>query len=310
MTNHRNIEIFVATRLDDVPPGCVRYVSVDGSVPGASVTWDHHRTGELINLDAMPDEFDPTPFDGVCTTLADADAVSSAVAFLLGGKARVPAHELRVLLSASHWCDHLAPHPALDGEINRLGRGLLDAIDGEMRAGGAPTSASFAAAVRRLTAAIEAGEVLPYSDRFEVQRARAEALDRDGRIVRRGAVAVVDTRGLDGVDPLATYERHRCPVSVLVGTHPRGGPRYTVGTNPLVHERVADVTAALRALGAAEFAHGPPALSPEPVAGSENWGGRRTVFGSPWNYGSRLGVDEVVATVAAALNLSLDDATT
>ena len=71
---------FVATRREDVPVGLVRYVSVDGSVPGAAVTWDHHVTGECINLDAMPETFDACGFDGVGTTLADLDAAASAVA--------------------------------------------------------------------------------------------------------------------------------------------------------------------------------------------------------------------------------------
>lgn len=58
---------------------------------------------------------------------------------------------------------------------------------------------------------------------------------------------------------------------------------------------------ALRALARAEHAHGPPALAPDPVPGAENWGGRATVFGSPWNYGSRLEPAEVAGIVERAL---------
>jgi len=60
---------------------------------------------------------------------------------------------------------------------------------------------------------------------------------------------------------------------------------------------------ALAALGAVEFSHGPPCLAPEPVPGSENWGGRQRVFGSPWNYGSRIVPSQVVVIVAKALGL-------
>ena len=84
-----------------------------------------------------------------------------------------------------------------------------------------------------------------------------------------------------------------------------GGLRYTVGTNPFVADRPRDLLAALSALAAAEHGHGPPALSPVPAAGNETWGGRKTVFGSPWNYGSRLTVDEVLALLAATLGLRL-----
>ncbi|MFN7145631.1 MAG: hypothetical protein ACK4YP_17780, partial [Myxococcota bacterium] len=62
-----------------------------------------------------------------------------------------------------------------------------------------------------------------------------------------------------------------------------------------------DLVLVLAALAAAEFAHGPPARAPSATPGSENWGGRREVGGSPWNYGSRLGVEEVVGALRAAL---------
>ncbi len=67
----RLLRIFIATRAEAVPRECRRFLSVDGSVPGYAVRWDHHATGEHINLDAMPERFDPSDYDGVGTTLAD-----------------------------------------------------------------------------------------------------------------------------------------------------------------------------------------------------------------------------------------------
>ena len=295
---HHHLTIFVATRQEDVPAGCVRYLSVDGSVPGHAVRWDHHVTGERINLEAMPDRFEASAYDGVGTTFADVDALASVVAVLFGGQAELPGEARAVLESASFWCDHLRAHPAHDAETNRLGRGLLDAIDAELegdrRASG---SEKFARLARDLAGRIAAGEPLPFLDAWPEQLGRAREVQRAGKLQFRGAVALVDLRDAPEIDPAAIYALHDCPVSVHVKNHEAGGPRYTVGVHPGVEAAPQDIRAALAALAQAEFAHGPPALSPEPQPGSENWGGRARVFGSPWNYGSRLSPDEVVEIV-------------
>ena len=297
------MRIFVATRRVDVPDGLVHYASVDGSVPGAAVTWDHHRTGEGINLDAMPDVFDPTGFDGVGTTLADADAAASVVAFLMGGRSRLPAATRAVLESASHWCDHLAPHPAHDSATNALGRGLREHLDAALGLKEA-RARNFESVCKQLHAVVASGGPLPFREVDPRVDEAARALVTSGRLHGTEAVALLDLTGGLSVDPLATYSLHRAPVSVLVDDHPKGGVRYTVGTNPYVDPRPTDLGPALRALAVAEFAYGPPCLAPEPVPGSENWGGRATVFGSPWNFGSRLSADEVVHIVQSALGLN------
>ena len=105
------MKVFVATRLEDVPEGIRRYASVDGSVPGAEVVWDHHVTGERINLDAMPPVIDLKGLEGVGTTLADTDALASVVVLLCGGASGVDPAVLGVLRAASHRCDHLVAAP-------------------------------------------------------------------------------------------------------------------------------------------------------------------------------------------------------
>jgi hypothetical protein len=296
--------VFVATRAEDVPAGCARYISVDGAVPGASLTWDHHQTGERINLEAMPDEFDASDYQGVGTTLPDADALSSVVAVIAGGKARLPGGARAVLESASFWCDHLRGHPEHDPETNRLGRGLLDAIDlriGSLRRAGA--TPVFAALAGELGRAIVDGSPLPFVDTWTEQLELGERVVQQGCLTTHGSVALVDLRGLPRVDPAALYARHQCPVAVHVERHDDGGPRYTVGTHPGVASAPDDLRPALAALARAEYAKGAPALSPEFGPGTENWGGRARVFGSPWNYGSRLTPEQVVATVRDALGL-------
>lgn len=293
--------IFVATSLEQIPAGTVRFASVDGTVPGAAVVWDHHRSGEPVNLDAMPAVVDPTAFDGVATTLADADAVISAAVFLLGGTVAIDSAHLPVLRSAAHWCDHLLAAPGDSESLAAAGLGLSRAIDAELGAGHARRD-HFGAAVHWLTALLKRKETLPCAPVPPQEAELAERLEGERRIhVDAAPVALVDLQGFPSVPPLACYGKHRCPVAVTVDVHPHGGVRYTVGVNPFVPERPTDLGAALAALAAVEYAKGPPARSPEPIAGNENWGGRATVFGSPWNYGSRLTPEQVVAVVRKAL---------
>ncbi len=293
MIIHRHLVIFVATRARDTPRG--RLISVDGSVPGAEITWDHHVTGEPINLDAMPELFDASGFDGVGTTMVDTDAVASVVAVLAGGKGRLDPHVRRVLEAASHRCDHLAPHPSVSAEENRLGRGLDAWVVAAMRKG---------MPLARICRRVAKGRTLPWLNPDDGEaEARVDDLERTGRLRASGRIAVVDLRGVDGVPVDLLYARHDRPVMVLLDYHPVSGSRYTVGVNPRV-PHPADLSPALHALAAAEHAHGRPCLAPDPVAGSENWGGRQAVFGSPWNYGSRLDLGVVVQIVAVALGLA------
>ena len=50
-----SLAIFIATQREAVLADCSRYLSVDGSVRGFATRWDHHVTGETINLDATAD---------------------------------------------------------------------------------------------------------------------------------------------------------------------------------------------------------------------------------------------------------------
>lgn len=292
--------LFVATRLEDVPPGLVRYASVDGSVPGASATWDHHVTGEPISLDALPRRVSLEGFDGLGTTLADTDAIVGAAVLLLGGLDAIPARSLSILRAASYWCDHLRGAPDVDGELDRLGRGLHErCVRQLLRGTRAESTRFFAELVRELELALTRGEALPY---LEPAPSSAPDLRARRRLHEHGPVALVDLRGLGApIEPLEAYEQHRCPVAVTVADHSRGGTRYTIGVNPFVPSAPTDLEAALHALAAAEFTHGPPCLVASPGPGTENWGGRATVFGSPWNYGSRLDPEEVVRVVRGAL---------
>ncbi len=303
MDTPRRLRIFVATRRERVPAACVRYASVDGAVPGAAVTWDHHQTGEAINLDALPALIDTSNLDGVGTTLADTDALASVVAMLSGGPSRLPPQALAVLAAASFRCDHLRPHPDYSPEVDDLGTRLDNYVGGTLAlARPCRVSGVFARLCCEVWQAIQEGRTLPGRDTpaWAHLVARAEA---EGRLRTVGAVLVVDLLGRwrAPVRPDAWYAaRPGCRLAVVVDRHPGGGRRFVVGQNPYFPEST-NMIPLLEALAAAEFGHGPPALGPHARPGMENWGGREQVGGSPWNYGSRLGVDEVVRVVNESL---------
>lgn len=295
------MRFFVATRSVDVPPGLDAFASVDGSVPGALVTWDHHVTGERVNWDTLPAHYDTSVIRGIGTTSADTDAVASAVGVALGGTAHTPPPAAAVLRSASHWCDHLAADARLDAAVNRLGRGLHEWVTRRLQQYD-DRSRAFDVVVRELLDTIRADSELPFLQPPD-DDARAQVLLWEGLVVRRGAVALVDLTGQPPIQPLAVYAAHMAAVAVILDRgHPRGR-HYTVGVNPLV-EHPADLRPALEALAVAEYAHGPPALTATPGPGTENWGGRATVFGSPWNYASRIEPDDVVFIVRKSLGLA------
>ncbi len=297
----RRPRVFVATRPEQVPGDCRRFISVDGAVPGAEITWDHHQTGERINLDTLPSAFDLEGFDGIGTTLADTDALASVVALLAGGPSRLSPGARAVLECASHHCDHLRPHPGHGGRANRLGERLDNHVATELAAvSPARRSGRFSRLCRDILRALPG----PFPGRaappWAPLVARAEA---EGRLSMHGGVLLVDLRRgwRTPVRPDAWYAaRPECRAAVVAERHPRGGPRYTMGQNPFLADPP-DMRPVLGALAAAEFARGAPALGPEARPGMENWGGRREVGGSPWNYGSRLAPGEVASIVATAL---------
>ena len=101
---------FLVVRNGVLNDGALRpVVAVDGPVVSADEIFDHHATGEPINLLAIPSRV-PRPAT-IATTQLDTDAIISAAVVLL----RAYGHGNRVdavwgeLYEAAHYCDHLIP---------------------------------------------------------------------------------------------------------------------------------------------------------------------------------------------------------
>ncbi len=310
---------FIGTSPDHVPADIERFASVDGSVPGAAITFDHHQTGEKINLDAMPEEIDLSGIEAIATTMMDADAIVSAAVATLGGEKQVPEAYRGVLRSACHWCDYLVAHPDYNDETNRAGLGLMasmkqrgliasKAIAIERYAGdtrqvtGADLIPIFTDFVEELIAAIEGNRALPNDlaylaviDSYE-EKLRTPRADGSSRILTdHPQIAIIDVQELGYIDPVAQYRTHSRPVQIMLAEGKPGsqGCKYTIGCHPAGPE--VDLRPLIRLLEAAEKTAWETAGSEKP---QDAWGGRATVLGSPLNTGSRLSLVEVETIVA------------
>ena len=305
-SDHRHADDFadvtfvVSTSAVDERPRPV--IGVDGPVAGADPCFDHHATGESVNLLAIPDHV-PRPRT-IATTMLDGDAVLSAALVLLrsnGEDAAVTA-AWPTLFEAAHFCDHLLPSGRYP-EAERAGLGLycwlkdkgfaladvLAWTRGERRPGpdggdrAAPSEATRSEVFRALTLAtvraIRDGALpfdLAYLDRLDRMEADARAAIRD---VADG-VTVLAPSGY--VDPLAVYRVVTTDVALIVSPRADGTTNYHLGVHPRAYGRV-DLRPALAALRARE----------------PGWGGRANTGGSPLGSGSRLSVAAVLDALTA-----------
>jgi hypothetical protein len=301
--NERDVAFAVAARVAPDSPRPV--VAVDGPVEGADVRYDHHATGEAVNLLAIPEQ-PPAPAT-IATTMLDGDAVISAAVVLLraAGEGSVVKAHWPVLYEAAHWCDHLIASGRYP-EAERAGLGLhcwlkdrglamgeaLAWAAGEVRTrdGSAPqvmpSERTRSAVFRDLTRAVVSGLRLGDLPCDFAYLDRLGAMEHEAR----RSIALVDgpitvLRPDAFIDPLAMYRVVETDAVVVARRHrDGGGVHYTLGVHPRAYGRV-DIRPALAALARKEA----------------GWGGRATAGGSPLDRPSRLHVDDVVAALRATM---------
>lgn len=286
-------------------------IAVDGPVRGADLTFDHHATGAVVNLDVIPPEL-PTP-GTIATTMVDTDAVLSAAVVLLRAAGEHAAVEAvwPVLSEAAHLCDHLLPsgrHPEAEEAglglhlwLKERGLALTEVLSwaaGEVVLNGEPRPVPspetrgriFREETLAMVTAIRQGR-LP-QDTSYLGRLKEMAAAAQAAIVHRdGVITVIDTPRY--LDPLAVYRVVQTPVVILTRPLPGGARSYSLGVHPKAYGQV-DLRPVFARLAAVE----------------PGWGGRATVGGSPVKGGSRLEIPQVVALVGEALRGNRQDVRT
>lgn len=289
-------------------------IGVDGPAQGADLCFDHHATGEPVNLLVIPEE---VPFPGtIATTMLDSDAILSAAVVLLraqgeGAAVRLvlsnvegpvldsdPVTVWPILYEAAHYCDHLIPsgqYPEAErsglglhcwlkekgftlGEVRAWARGELKP-DGKGGLRPVPSEATKAGVFRELTfallTAIRQG-VLPCDFSYLDRLAGMEEKTRQAVRQVEGCVTVLVPEGY--IDPLALYRVVDTDLMLIIAEPLSSGAfRYSVGVHPRAYTRID-----LRPIFARLIAREP------------GWGGRANAGGSPFETGSHIPLDDLL----------------
>ncbi len=279
-------------------------IGLDGPVQGADLCFDHHATGDPVNLVTIP-ILPPVP-GTLVTTMLDSDAVISAAVLLLRATDQgAPVHAAwPTLYEAAHYCDHLIPsgqHPLAEdtglglhlwlkdrgltmGEVMAWGRAELRAgRDGAPQVSPSPTTQSrvFAELTWAMVAAIRLGKLpsdVRYLERLEgmVKEARYSVVRKTKR------VTLLAPEGF--IDPLALYRVVDTDIAVRASRRPSGAWGYSIGVHPRAYRHV-DLRPILRALHLRE----------------PGWGGRANAGGSPSADGSRIEPGKLVEILDRAV---------
>jgi len=323
----------VTTNADRLPSNH-QIIMVDGTVPHweakpDDLHWDHHRPGGAdIQMDEIPlpkhssflEEHSTHQPPCFVTTMVDADACCAAAWVQLPREVLTP--ETIAKLTAIAWdCDHLMVPPELsqyaefaakaDAALKKSSEGIAAELglpherkDWTADHWEAYSSEAFRRGTEWLITAAKGerpypGEQGEANDYWQQIEADAQMLKDENRIqfieTQQGAIAVCDVRSVGhSVDPRSFYHAIRAyphslrPEAITVRDHRQGGNQYTLGSIPLHPEqRTLDYTqGTFDRLTQTE-------QRKDPQTG--NWGGRRTVGGSPWNHPSNLTIEEIVA---------------
>ncbi len=213
---------------------------VDGSIEGYKA-YDHHKTGERINLDTMPPVIHDIP-EAVATTQIDSDAICSAVVVYFGGESKIDQRYTDVFRTASTFCDYLIPNEDFDKETNTHGLGLhlymkekgIKLINRFDDVGSKERSFVFDSLCRMLIEIIESGDELPndtsYLNRIEKQIKVAET-----SIIHKDDLLTA-IYAKEFIDPLASYRVITTPLLVIKSDYKDGLFKYSVGVNPKFYD--------------------------------------------------------------------------
>ena len=280
-------------------------VCVDGEINGETIAYDHHRSGEHVNLMTIPDH--PVLPATLATSMVDTDAVISGAVLLLRawGETEQLDGVFPALLDACSWCDHLTPTGSFDkvteraglglhlwlktmgfnrGELNAWSRGQLSAqgshirihLDSDFRGD------LFRELTQAMLHAIRLGRLPSDENWLHRLDGMRKAARRD--IVRYGPdVSLVFPA--EYIDPLALYAAIGSRVVITAHPDDSGRTRYAIGVNPRIGKRP-DLRALARLLSLKEA----------------GWGGRQNVIGSPRRDGSAIPTDELQEIVSAWVN--------
>jgi len=254
---------------------------VDGSLDGFRA-YDHHLTGEKINLDAMPDLITDMP-EIVVTKQIDTDAICSGVVVYFGGEKNLDSKYIQIFRSASHYCDYLIADEQINDEINEKGLGLhlylkekgVNYLKIYPEITNTERSIVFEKLCYSIIDIIKKSKILP-SDKAYLKRIEKQIITaKDSIIHKDNLVTVISSR--DFIDPIAAYKVIDTPLLILQTPIDKGINKFSIGVNP-------DFYIEYNIKGLFEYINNNY---------EKGWGGRNIAGGGPFK-GSILPINKII----------------
>jgi hypothetical protein len=257
---------------------------VDGSLKGYKA-YDHHITGEKINLDAMPPLIENRP-NIVATTQIDSDAICSAVVAYFGGERNIKKTYIDIFRCASMFCDYLIPNENFDQETNQKGLGFHLYLKEKgftlskkyPEVGFNERSEVFSTLCDDIIEVIKNNKKLPNDTSYLNRIMEQQRLAKTYIVYEDDLITVLLAKTF--IDPIASYKIVKTPILVVSSEIDNGLYKHSIGVNPKYYDKY-NIKKLLTLLDK-EY--------------EEGWGGRNIAGGGPFN-GSELSIDELVKII-------------
>ncbi len=300
-----------------------KVVEIDGRIADTRAkvlaSFDHHRSGNRVNLDDVPDKVHLSEVDELVTPMFDTDFLISAIVTRMGGKEAIKPTDLKVLYAASEWCDLLESDEededlkqkglGLHLYLKGKGFGLLKAKceeKGEMANGRFNASDETMSEIANelgdeLESALQNGTLDDLQDMNYLQQ--KEPMQQEWREANEGRrndelMASVVLKEGEYIDPIFFMELLKgklCITSTESDKTDEEGRRiynYTVSLKPSSYEEI-DLRPLIDEMNKQDPNVIKQAEGGVPESEQKRWGGREVVFGAPFGIHSALSPDEV-----------------
>lgn len=257
---------------------------VDGSLKGYRA-YDHHISGEKINLDAMPEIIEDIP-KIVATTQIDSDAICSAVTVYFGGEKHIDKTYIDIFRCASMYCDYLIPNDNFNQETNQRGLGLhlylkergLILTKRYLEVTFRERSETFSDLCYELIDIIKNNKQLPNDTSYLNRIAEQQKTVEKHIVYKDDLITVLHVKTF--IDPIASYKVVKTPILIVSSKLGHELIKYSLGVNPKYY-------------GKYEIKN---LLSLLHNKYEEGWGGRNIAGGGPYQ-GSELSIEELVKII-------------
>ncbi len=307
---------------DSEPEANKTIVEIDGKIASSHASiiavFDHHRTGARVNLDEVPNIVSDEVLnsDEYVTPMFDTDYLISAIVLRMGGKEKIEPEILKILYSASEWCDYLESSESSE-DIKQKGLGLhlylknkgfslmkeLCEKKGETTPEGrsVPSDATMTEIANNLgdelENAIKNNTLDKMQDTKYLQKGSAmKERWQEANVRNDELMATVVLKKGEFIDPLFTYElvKGKLMITAIEMTEEAGGKlyQYTIGLKPSSYEEL-DLRPLIEVMNSADSNVIQQEQAGVPTNEQKRWGGRAAAFGSPFKIHSSLSPDEV-----------------